>query len=282
MNRNAHEADSMSDRAAAVIGIQAAGPDIHVLFNVEGHQVIAMAAVRDLETRSPTALHRVADILERGRRSLEDAAIFPDTIRHDQPATAPFHFVDFMFDDTMTADPPLPQAPHVVSELATFSRRVAAAGSAATDRVDALSWLIHLCGDIHQPLHCATRRSALHPNGDRGGNAFRLRGSARNLHSLWDSSVDVSGGASEPELAQRILRDHPRQSFAADLAVTDFERWARASYQIARDVVYTIRENSSRPPAPSNAYLRTMERQGQRQAALAAYRLSDLLTRILG
>jgi hypothetical protein len=280
MSRNVHEADSSADQTAAVIAARAAGPDIHVLFNVEGHQVIAIAAVRDLGARSADALRQVEDILERGERSLEEAAIFPDVIRHDQPHTAPFHFVDFMFEDGVAGDPPLPLAPHVVSELGTFSRRVAAPGLSAGDRVDALSWLIHLCGDIHQPLHCATRRSALHPKGDRGGNAFRLRGSARNLHSLWDSSVDVSGGQSESELAQQILRAHPRQSFAQELAVTDFERWARAAHQIARDVVYTIHENSAHPPTPSKAYLRAMERHGRRQAALAAYRLSDLLTRI--
>ena len=51
-----------------------------------------------------------------------------------------------------------------------------------------LTWLCHLVGDIHQPLHCVALFSTKYPDGDRGGNSIRIRisSSPTNLHSLWD------------------------------------------------------------------------------------------------
>lgn len=53
----------------------------------------------------------------------------------------------------------------------------------------ALRLLIHYLGDIHQPLHCATRVDAEYPDGDKGGNMFTLpyHYTVDNLHSLWDA-----------------------------------------------------------------------------------------------
>jgi len=51
--------------------------------------------------------------------------------------------------------------------------------------------LIHYVGDIHQPLHASTRLTDKYPEGDRGGNKFKIKTihGAYNLHSLWDSVV---------------------------------------------------------------------------------------------
>jgi hypothetical protein len=55
-----------------------------------------------------------------------------------------------------------------------------------------LRLMIHYFGDIHQPLHSVSRYTADYPNGDAGGNLFRIpnsgvTGSINNLHSVWDS-----------------------------------------------------------------------------------------------
>ena len=53
----------------------------------------------------------------------------------------------------------------------------------------ALRLIIHYVGDIHQPLHCVNLVNSDYPEGDKGGNAFKLRYRYRvkNLHALWDS-----------------------------------------------------------------------------------------------
>jgi hypothetical protein len=270
------------DGAAAVVGARTADGQVHVLFNVEGHQVVAIAAMMDLEQASADAHTRVNELLATAGRTLGEAAVFPDTIRDDRPETAAFHFVNLFFRDGDQASPPFPPGPSVVTEIATFDATLRDLQATVTERVDALSWVIHLCGDIHQPMHCASRKSDLHPDGDRGGNRFRLRGGSRNLHSLWDSAVDVVGGQSEEQVAASILQEHPRSSFAQELRVTDRKEWALASHRTAREKAYALVENAQRPPTPSTSYITAMHAIGRRQAALAAYRLADLLAGAFG
>jgi len=58
----------------------------------------------------------------------------------------------------------------------------------AAQRALALCWLLHLIGDIHQPLHTGALVTAqLFPDGDRGGNAIRTGDG--NLHAVWDQAL---------------------------------------------------------------------------------------------
>jgi len=153
----------------------------------------------------------------------------------------------------------------------------------AQAKADAVSWLIHLFGDLHQPLHCVTHITSAHPAplGDRGGNSFKLKGTPNNLHSLWDSSVSVLRNISEEELATEIFQQQTRASLHAELQVTDTEKWARSSFALAKASAYgPLTENPSKPPKPTKAYLIKMESIGQKQAALAGYRLADRLIQL--
>jgi len=265
----------------AFAAVVEAEDDSSVTFNAEGHKVIAHIAMNDLQSRVPAVAQKVQQILDDGDRLLTEAAIFPDVIRNDQPETKPFHFIDIPFRDGGPANPALPPAPHVLAKIDDFSTFFTGGGGTAEENVDALSWLIHLFGDVHQPLHCIEHISSLHPDGDRGGNSFRLKGSAKNLHSAWDSSVNVFESKDEEQLALDIAAIHTRQSLASDLQVTVMEQWARSSFKLAKRHAYSIAENPQNPPKPSTAYLKNMEKIGKRQAALAGYRLADHLAAIL-
>jgi len=251
--------------------------DTHLTFNVRGHHVIAQIAMADLEARLPAVAARVQAILDAGDRTLNEAATFPDDIRNEQPETKPFHFIDIPFRDNGPVNPPLPNAPHVISKIDEFSQFFRNGGGTDQENVDALSWLIHMFGDIHQPLHCIEHISELHPTGDRGGNSFRLKGTPKNLHSAWDGSVDPAGQTDEQELAVQIADLHTRGSLATDLAITDPVKWARATFRLAKKHAYSIEENPDDPPKLSSTYVKTMQKVGRRQAALAGYRLSDRL-----
>jgi len=257
--------------------------DVEASFNAEGHKVIALIAAADLQQRFPNTRQKVQQILDDGGRDLLSAAIFPDEIRNTHPETKPFHFVDFAFEVGGPTQPPLPPSPHVIVKIAEFSAELKKSLPHAK-RVDDLSWLIHLFGDIHQPLHCITRITSAHPrpDGDRGGNSFALKGTARNLHALWDSSVSFTA-ESEQELADSILTEHSRASLSADLKISDVEKWARNSFNLARKNAYgPLTENPSSPPRPSAQYLANALKIGRRQAALAGFRLADRLHELLG
>ena len=254
--------------------------ETRISFNTKGHQVIALIAMQDLETRLPDIHEKVLAILDAGDRSVREAAIFPDVIRNQQPQTKPFHFIDIPLKAGGPINPPLPGPPHVLSKIAEFTDFLKGGGGDAQEQVDALSWLFHLLGDVHQPLHCIERISTLHPNGDRGGNAFLLKGKAKNLHSAWDGSVNVIGNKDEEVLVNDIMQAHPRSSMTAELQVKDTEKWARATFSLAKKNAYTLTENPRNPPKPSMTYLKNMEKVGQRQAALGGYRLADQLEAI--
>ena len=56
-----------------------------------------------------------------------------------------------------------------------------------------LAWLLHLVGDVHQPLHSSARVTDREPDGDRGGNDFAIDDlEAPNLHAYWDTIVTRS------------------------------------------------------------------------------------------
>lgn len=253
-----------------------------VKFNSEGHQVIALIAEKDLETQSPQALEAVRRILQNGDRSIREAAVYPDVIRNDQPATKPFHYIDIPLREDGPPNPGLPDPPHVLSKIDEYTEFLTDGGGDDEEKVNALSWLIHLFGDVHQPLHCVERFNEFNPRGDRGGNGFKLRGRKRNLHELWDSSVNVSSAADEEELADAIMQEYTRDSLANDLRITNPQRWARAGFTLAKRHAYTLVEDPTNPPTPPADYVRRMERVGQRQAALGGYRLSDRLREIFG
>jgi hypothetical protein len=108
-------------------------------------------------------------------------------------------------------------------------------------RNEALKWVVHLVGDIHQPLHAANR-------GDRGGNSVHASffgqreyapGKTINLHGVWDV-----------EIVQRLLSDRGGESAIVSAPITDRARkawekgsisgWIEESHRIARDTVYPL------------------------------------------
>jgi hypothetical protein len=151
------------------------------------------------------------------------------------------------------------------------------------DRADALCFLLHFFGDIHQPLHCVTRVTSQFPlpDGDRGGNSFKLRGHWKNLHSLWDDSVNLQSKDDPDELASEIMQKHDRKSLESDLASKDPRQWALDSYDLAVREAYTLEEDDDNPPTPPLSYLHNAMAIAQRQAALAGYRLADALKELL-
>jgi hypothetical protein len=109
----------------------------------------------------------------------------------------------------------------------------------ADQRTEALMFLVHFVGDMHQPLHCAD-------NHDKGGNALQvtLAGQATNLHSAWDT-VLLGRIGSEEQLFPGLLEEsgkHARKWRRGSVA-----DWAEESHKAAQRKVY-----GKLPKAPPN------------------------------
>jgi hypothetical protein len=171
----------------------------------------------------------------------------------------------------------------------------------ATDRAIALCWILHLCGDLHQPLHVATFYSAQYPDGDKGGNMAMVKrpptqfNAHVSLHALWD---EMLGMYEDPEMIGYVaagLRSNPpysRDRLAGELREQSFADWAKETHALAITSCYlngqlaTASESSNRVDRQANVpalpadYLENGEKVAARQAVLAGYRTADLLHRL--
>jgi hypothetical protein len=175
-------------------------------------------------------------------------------------------------------------------------RRLRNASVSDADKAVALAWVLHLVGDVHQPLHTCAVYSADYPAGDRGGNLFMVKyhGNVTDLHTFWD---DVLGRYVAPKLLDqvtaKVLEENPRERFAEQLKVTGFDQWINESFEIARDVTYmggklrgvtraaTVVDKSGNgvPELPEGYDTKTRE-VARARIALAGYRLAELLNSI--
>ena len=100
------------------------------------------------------------------------------------------------------------------------------------------AWLFHLVGDVHQPLHTAQLFTVDYPKGDRGGNETCVRvtqaGQSVDLHRFWDGVITSSSNLTRLRNEATALRNRQefQRSQRTELANTDFESWAKESYEI--------------------------------------------------
>jgi hypothetical protein len=228
------------------------------------HRVVARVAARHL---SPAARHETARLLE--GTSLADVAFWADEIRERRPDTARWHYVDI----PLRADDYRPSrdcrtTPRGDCIIAALEReRAMLADHAASDdrRAEALRFVVHLIGDLHQPLHCAD-------DGDHGGNAVEVSflGRPERLHAVWDGGLLAASGLGEGAWVERVAT---RASDLRRLARGTLVDWALETHHAAVEHAYVI------PPSHrlDRRWVAANEPVVERQLALAAIRLAQVL-----
>ena len=204
-------------------------------------------------------------------------------------------------------------AGQAIEALVLNNATLASTESNPTERAVALSWLLHLVGDIHQPLHVSDQFSKRFPNGNGAGTqeyvGDPLKDSAMPLHILWDSnSLRSTKIADIDRNAQEFMKEFPRSEYPELTAIdgqVDFEGWARESYQVAMDFAYgygieTVKDPDassdpdkavrkmalyilegispleSAPEVPAE-YWEKLQHIAKRRITLAAYRMADCI-----
>lgn len=168
------------------------------------------------------------------------------------------------------------------------------------DKAVSLCWLLHLVGDLHQPLHAATLLSDAFPQGDQGGNLLAIADTSQtpmNLHSFWDQCLGT-GDSYEfiASLADNIAyasQYDPRKLPEYKLNKT-IRKWADESFVAAKTFAYSEGElkfvewrayNSGQIPAADvprlkASYLLNANDVSRCRVSLAGRRLVDLLNGI--
>jgi hypothetical protein len=195
---------------------------------------------------------------------------YDDLLKHKY-----WHFIDRPFTQDGASLPSIP-TPNVQERIGLF-RGVLASGSADPLKSYDLTWLLHLVGDVHQPLHGTTRISTSPPQDDSGGNLVKLNGSPNELHAFWD---DVLGAGQPQNLIKPVIKAAKKLPPAdPTLAAKSSENdWAQESFQAAQDVVYQPPIGLGAGPfTPSSAYKKKAKSVAQQRIALAGVRLANLL-----
>jgi hypothetical protein len=180
-------------------------PSTAAAWGQRGHQLIASLAEAQLTPRTRDEVQRLL-ALEPGA-TLESISTWAD--EHRNPATAAWHYVNFpRISCTYDAGRDCPGGQCVVGAL---ERQLGLLKSASSDekKLRALKYVVHLVGDVHQPLHAGFAD-------DRGGNSYQLQafGKGTNLHALWDSGLLNNLNESSQTTLRRLER----------VPVTDGER----------------------------------------------------------
>ncbi len=159
--------------------------------------------------------------------------------------------------------------------------------AANKQNAEVLGYLYHLAGDVHQPLHAATRYSQKNPDGDSGGNGFRVtmpeEARISNLHAFWDAAGglfnfrtverDANGKAEIARLAADITAAHPASANTQWKELRPAQ-WVEESNQLSRQIVYVgIADGGS----PSASYTNKAKDLSRKRIALAGYRLAEVL-----
>ncbi len=184
---------------------------------------------------------------------------------------------------------------NAVERLMSFRPLVACTAapcSATVEQAHELAWILHLVGDIHQPLHNAARVTTApkEEQGDQGGNLFLLHAGPNmppNLHSFWDNIVDNTiprtQGETDAAYVDRVIKriegDHPSGTLAARIETAQFDAWSEEGFKTAERVAYPV--SLKRDGTPSKAYRATAFKVADEAIALGGYRLADLLNKTL-
>ena len=146
-----------------------------------------------------------------------------------------------------------------------------------------LSFLIHLIGDMHQPLHCCSLFTVAYPDGDRGGNDFYVKvdGQGVRLHGIWDGLLGtVPNPLAQWAYSLKVEAEHPRDSLPELAMHTTPRDWSLESRALAIRYGYLYgnlkgsTNPETAPPLPTE-YITEAKKVAERQGALAGYRLAD-------
>jgi hypothetical protein len=219
-------------RASIVLVLLVIAPSSVLAWGPHGHRVVGRIAGNHLTDEA-----RVAVTCLIGPEGMDQVSTWGDDIRNDpnwQPPAknpSPWHYISIDDDETLetTARDPNGDVLEAIERFAAVLRDPQATRPA---KQEALRFVVHFVGDVHQPLHVGRRA-------DRGGNSVEvtLFGARTNLHSVWDSGLIESEQLSFTELAAFI--DRPTLEEVRTWQSSTPAEWVRES-KAARDRVYKI------------------------------------------
>ena len=183
-----------------IAALAALVPTPALVWGQAGHRIIGQLGSERIDGKTCAEIERIID-----NESLAEAATFADEQKSNpdpfwQETASPWHYVTVPEGKTY-AEVGAPPEGDAYTALQRFTATLRDPSASKADKAVALRFIIHIVGDLHQPMHVG--------NGtDRGGNDERVMffGKSTNLHSIWDSALIDGQNLSFTEYAARLDR----------------------------------------------------------------------------
>lgn len=204
----------------------------------QGHRITGLVAQRLLTPQASAGIKALM-----GKTDLATVALYMDqnklALDKKVPGSREWHYDDRPVCDEQAAKASYcPDGNCASNQVTRAYRRLIDAHSSADDKRFALYTLVHLVGDVHQPLHASDHE-------DRGGNDVKLSftlptGQKRttNLHSAWDTDFVKAAFTSSDE---RVIAQQLFSRYGASMDAWQrgsVSKWLAESYQIAQTMAY--------------------------------------------
>lgn len=307
--------------AVCLITITLLMPEAALAWNSTGHEVVARIAWEKME---PQTRQRVIALMMQAPQDADLASLLPtddrplpirqrdmfmlaatwaDIVRSDEfPQRKEkyhhsiWHFTNFFWrqEGGVPVDVPelQPESVNIVERLNFLQAEVVNEDVVTSQRGIDVAWILHLIGDIHQPLHTSARVTETEPKGDQGGNLFLLTPpntpprEAKRLHGFWDDILNKSIPRQMNEtdiayanrIASIIMHRHEEEKMKQRLKEGAYDEWAQEGLASAKASVYPSWLKRFR--MPSERYRRQAYNIAEPAIALAGYRLAATLDKL--
>lgn len=232
-----------------------------------GHRVVGEVASEQLNRKARKAITKLLD-----GQTVAEVSTYADDIKSDDRYDEfyPWHYVNYPLDATYGDVPPAEQG-DVVKGIQTCMRILQDENRTKADKAFYLKMLIHLVGDLHQPLHVGRSE-------DKGGNDLQVRwfNKGSNLHRVWDTHMIEDYGMSYTELATTLPAISKKKKKA--LAAGDVLDWVEESQDLAKKVYDGVKPGQKLGYGYSYEHWNTVEE----QLLKGGLRLGKILNQIFG
>ena len=254
----------------ALIFMLALTPATVLAWGKDGHRIVGELAQHQLK---PAAQAEVSRLLAgETEPTLAGIANWADELRESDPErtqpSSKWHYVNFPRNDCNYTPPrDCPDGNCAVNAINRQFLALADKMRSDAERAQALKFLVHIVGDVHQPLHAGYKD-------DRGGNEFQIRyaGEGTNLHSIWDRALIKSRDLKPSEYVAELERQSPLPYDRTRLSDRPAVDWVTESCKL-------VQQGALYPPKHEigEAYIAKNRPLAEQRLRQAGARLADMI-----
>ncbi len=230
-----------------------------------GHRATGKIAEKHLTRRAKRKINKLLQ-----GESLAFVSTYADQIKSDKKFNKfyAWHYVNMPFDKTYETSTKNPKG-DLVTGIQHCIKVLKDKNSSIADRRFYLKFLVHLIGDLHQPLHIGRKE-------DKGGNTVQVQwfGKGSNLHRVWDENMIEEWNMSYIELANnaKLLSDDEIDAIKEGTVLD----WVAEGHQLTKKVYNSVEAGQKLRYRYSYVYFPVVREQLQKGGIRLAKILNDI------